>query len=145
MKELLTEIEIKATPERVWEILADFPEYPVWNPFIRTASGELRPGARLDVRIEPPGGRGMTFRPTVLKAEPGRELRWIGHLLVSGLFDGEHSFTIEPIGDGLVRFTQREMFRGILVPLFRKSLDAGTLQGFHLMNAALKKRAEERG
>jgi len=37
----------------------------------------------------------MTFRPTILKAEPNRELRWLGHLLVPGLFDGEHIFTIE--------------------------------------------------
>jgi hypothetical protein len=36
----------------------------------------------------------MTFRPTVLNAETNRELRWLGHLLAPGLFDGEHSFTI---------------------------------------------------
>jgi len=142
MKELLTEIEIEAIPERVWDILTDIARYPEWNPFIRRVDGTLRPGARIEVRIEPPGGRAMTFRPVVLTVEPGRELRWLGHLLIPGLFDGEHIFTIEPIDADRVRFTQRETFRGLLVPLFRKSLDVGTQEGFQLMNAALKSRAE---
>jgi hypothetical protein len=86
----------------------------------------------------------MTFRPVVLKVEPERELRWLGHLLIPGLFDGEHVFTVEPIGADRVRFTQRETFRGLLIPLFRKSLDVGTRGGFQLMNAALKSRAERR-
>src|SRR3712207_6134529 len=94
MKELHSEIEIDAPAERVWRLITDFASYPRWNPFIRTISGEPTTGKRLEVRIEPPGGRGMTFKPKVLKAEPNRELRWLGHLLVPGLFDGEHSFTI---------------------------------------------------
>ncbi len=31
-----------------------------------------------------------TFRPTVLVAEPNRELRWLGRLFMPGPFDGEH-------------------------------------------------------
>ena len=61
----------------------------------------------------------MTFRPTVLKVEPNREFRWLGHLLVPGLFDGEHSFTIEPLGESRVRFTQREIFTGCSFPCRR--------------------------
>ena len=142
MKELLSEIEIGAPAERVWRLLTDFPTYPQWNPFIRRISGEPTPGERLEVRIEPPGGRGMTFRPTVLNAEPNRELRWLGHLLVPGLFDGEHSLTIQPLEENRVRFVQREAFRGLLVPLIGRSLDNNTQQGFEEMNRALKERAE---
>jgi len=39
-------------------------------------------------RLAAPGARGMTFRPIVLEADPGRRLRWRGHLLLAGLFDG---------------------------------------------------------
>ena len=84
----------------------------------------------------------MTFKPKVLNAEPNRELRWLGHLLVPGLFDGEHSFTIQPLGENRVRFAQREAFRGLLVPLFARNLDNSTLRGFKEMNGALKERAE---
>ena len=79
MKELHSEIEIAARPERVWDILTDFASYPRWNPFIRRISGELKVGERLDIRLEPPDSRGITLRPTVLSVEPNRQLRWLGH------------------------------------------------------------------
>src|SRR5215208_4064074 len=143
MKELRSEIEIEASAERVWQLLTDFADFPHWNPFIRRASGNPKLGQRLEVNIQPSGANGMTFRPTVLKAEPNRELRWIGHLLIPGLFDGEHIFTIEPLGANRVRFIQREIFRGLLVPLFAKGLDTDTQRGFGEMNQALKVQAEQ--
>jgi hypothetical protein len=87
----------------------------------------------------------MTFKPRVLKAEPNRELRWLGRLFVPRLFDGEHMFTIEPMGTDHVRFVQREAFTGLLVPLLMRSLDASTRRGFEEMNNALKARAEGSG
>ena len=51
--------------------------------------GDLERNARLEVEIEPPGGRRMKFKPKVLAARPGRELRWLGKFLLPGLFDGE--------------------------------------------------------
>ena len=141
MKELHTEIEINASPERVWDILADLAAYPRWNPFIRHISGKLEVGERLEVRLEPPGGRGITLRPTVLSAEPNRQLRWLGHLLVPGIFDGEHTLATEPLDENRVRFVQHEVFKGVLVPLVARSL-ANTLCGFEEMNGALKEQAE---
>jgi hypothetical protein len=142
MKKLHSEIEIDAPAEHVWHLLTDFASYPQWNPFIRRISGEPTRGERLEARIEPPGGQGMTFKPKVLNAEPNRELRWLGHLLVPGLFDGEHSFTIQPLEENRVRFVQREAFKGLLVPLFARSLETNTQRGFEEMNRALKERAE---
>ena len=65
MKELHTEIEIDASPEDVWRVLTDFDKYPEWNSFIKSASGEITVGEKLQVYIEPPNKKGMTFRPTV--------------------------------------------------------------------------------
>lgn len=143
MKELRTEIEIQASDKQVWQLLTDFASFPEWNPLIRRANGEARAGAQLEVHIQPPGARGMTFRPAVLKAEPNRELRWLGRLILPGLFDGEHIFTIEPLGENHVRFVQREVFTGLLVPLFARGLDTDTRRGFEAMNRALKARAEQ--
>ena len=141
MKELHSEIEIAASAERVWDILTDFASYPEWNPFIRHISGELKVGERLEVRLEPPDSRGITLRPTVLRAEPNRVMGWVGHLLVPGLFDGEHSLATEPLEENRVRFVQHEVFKGVLVPLVARSL-ANTLRGFEEMNRALKEQAE---
>jgi len=142
MKELPTEIEIDASAERVWDILTDFASYPQWKPFIRRISGELQVGERLEVRLEPPDSRGITLRPTVLRAEPNRLLWWVGHLMVPGIFDGEHSLVIEPLEGNRVRFVQHEAFKGVLVRPLARSLDKSTLRGFEEMNGALKERAE---
>jgi hypothetical protein len=142
MKEIYSEIEIQATAHRVWEVLTDFASFPQWNPFIRRAGGRIRAGERLDIRVQPPGERGMTFRPTVLRRNrPGASLG--GRFLIPGLFEGEHVFTLDPIGTDRVRFIQRERFKGLLVPLLAAKLDAGTRRGFEEMNRALKARLKE--
>jgi len=145
VKELSTEIEFDGTPQEVWTTLTDLQAYPQWNPFIQKVDGELSVGAKLDVRLQPVAERGITMHPTVLAAEPGRELRWIGHLMIPGIFDGEHRFLIEEAGPNRVRFTQSERFGGILVPLLWKKLrDGGTAKGFRAMNQAIARRVAER-
>jgi len=136
-----TGIEIDAPPSRVWKLLTDFPRMPVWNPFIKSISGTLAQGSRLSIHIVPPGKSGMRFKPTVLSVRPERELRWLGHLLVSGLFDGEHYFLLEPVGEGRTLLRQGEQFSGLLVGLLSGTLSA-TEEGFKAMNAALKQQAE---
>jgi len=62
------------------------------------------------------------------------------HLLVPGIFDGEHYFELTETSAG-VRLAQGELFTGLLVPLLSSML-AGTAKGFAAMNQALKARAE---
>ena len=141
MRNAESEREIEATPEVVWRVLTDFAAYPGWNPFIVRIEGHLTVGQILDLTIQPPGRRAMRFRPKVLRCEPNRELRWLGHFLVPGLFDGEHAHQLEGLEAGRTRYSQSEAFRGLLVPL-TGSLLAATQQGFDAMNTALKARAE---
>ena len=141
MKLLHTEIEIAAPAERVWQVLTDFARFPEWNPLVPRASGELRVGARLEVRLQLAGMRGATLRPIVVEATPNRELRWRGQLVIPGLFTGEHSFLLEPLAER-TRFVHSERFTGVLVPLFSGMLDGPTRRGFEAMNEALKKRVE---
>lgn len=142
MREIQTSIEIKASAARVWAVLTDLRSFPAWNPFIAEAEGEIREGARLKIRITPPGGKGMTFKPKVTRVVPERKFSWLGRFLFPGLFDGAHIFEIVDSGDGGVRFIHREQFSGLLVPLLWRSLDGGTRRGFEAMNAALKQRVE---
>ena len=85
----------------------------------------------------------MTFKPVVLAAEPGRELRRRGKFLMPGLFDGEHFFSIEDIGEGRPRMVQGEKFTGLLVPVLAPTgIYRNTEAGFREMNETLKARAE---
>jgi len=142
MHEVRTEIEIEAAPERVWSILLDFPSHTDWNPFVRSIKGIAKVGDRLTVSIQPEGGKGMTFRPAVLSVIPNSELRWLGHFLLPGIFDGEHYFQITQLAPRRVRFVHGERFSGLLIPFAKSSLDGGTKAGFVAMNQALKSRAE---
>ena len=138
--EVSSEIEIAATADEVWAVLADFATYREWNPGFSRIEGEPVVGTRLSITFTPKGKRAMTMRPTLLAVEPGRELRWLGHLLVPGLFDGEHRFEIHEIEPGRVRFVQGERFRGLLVPFLRKMLEVDTLAMFRAVNDALARR-----
>ena len=139
-----TSIEIDAPAARVWMLLTDFARMPSWNPFIKSISGNLEQGARLSVQIAPPGKSAMRFKPTVLSVRPERELRWLGSLLIRGIFDGEHYFLLEPIADGRTRLTHGEKFSGLLVGRLSGTFSA-TEAGFGSMNTALKREAERNG
>jgi hypothetical protein len=136
-----TEIDINAPAAKVWAVLTDFPRMPLWNPFITAIAGRPAAGERLTVAIRPPGKSAITLHPTLLAVEPERELRWLGHFLISGIFDGEHYFLLDPLGDRRTRLTHGEAFSGVLVGFLRDTLDA-TETGFNNMNAALKQQAE---
>ncbi len=139
-KTIKTEIIIQATPEKVWTILTDFEKYPQWNPFVTSVKGQVEQGNKIQIRIEPPNGSGMTFKPTVITKNENRELRWSGKFLFSGLFDGEHKFELIENGNGTVTFVQSEKFTGILVGLFNPQK---TQQGFMEMNKKLKDLSEQ--
>jgi hypothetical protein len=143
MKKLDNEVEINASAERVWYLLTDFASFPQWNPFIQHVGGEPKAGAQLDVMSQPSGTVGLRSRPTVLVAEPNRELRWLEQWLIPGLLDVEHIFTIQPLATDRVRFTQCEIFTGLLSSFPTRRRNANTRRGFREMNQALKKRAEQ--
>ena len=137
-----TEIAINASADVVWEVLTDFQTIAEWNDFVRHVEGDMTVGSKLTVELWLGSRKPMTIRPRLKAYEPNREFRWLGHLLVPGLFDGEHSFAIEPAADGGVRFVHRERFKGLLVPFLLRSMEAEIIESFNKMNEALKRRAE---
>ena len=142
MKALKTEIIINASAVQVWRTLMDFKNYHHWNPFITDISGQQEVGSILLVKIQPEGKKPMTFKPIVLKNDPEKEFRWLGHLFIKGLFDGEHYFKIKPIALGKTTFIHGEIFKGVMASALLKMIGESTLAGFKSMNEALKKRVE---
>ena len=145
MKELHTEIEINAAPGVVWQILTDLPRWTEWNPLIAPAVGKAELGARVDITTPPSGPGKMVLHCRVIRFEAERELCWQYHVLLPFLFAGEHSFTLEPLGAGRVRLIDREVFRGLLLPLQARQIDGAVRMGFEAADRALKARAEQFG
>ena len=136
-----SEIDIQASVEVVWEILMDLDKYRDWNPFIISSKGIPKIGEKLKNRIQPPGGKAMTFNPVVTKLNKNHVFEWKGELLVPGVFTGYHRFELSQEGN-VTHLIHSESFSGLLVRFMKKSLDNGTADGFKAMNEALKVRAE---
>ena len=141
--EIRTEILINSTPDKVWEILTDFENYPNWNPFIKSIEGDMNVGKTIEVTIEPMGEKAMVFSPKILTIIKNKELSWLGHLLIPGIFDGKHKFEIIYNDDNTITLVHSEVFRGLLVPFFTKKLNNGTKKGFIAMNKKIKELAEQ--
>lgn len=142
MQELYAEIQINAPVERVWGMLMDFKRYPEWNPFIQSISGSGEVGSKLKVVLKLEGRKATTFKPRVLANQPHEEFRWLGKLLLPGIFDGEHILLLRDEGEGRVKFVQQEYFRGIFASSILRRIGEATQRGFEAMNRALKERAE---
>ena len=135
---LETSILLPYSAEKVWEVLADFPSYPEWNPFVTKISGPQEEGRKLSITAG-----GMDFTPTLLQFSPGVELRWLGSFLFRGIFDGEHYFRLTPQADGQTLLEHGEHFRGLLLPVFKAQLLDKTKAGFNAMNEAVLRRLQE--
>lgn len=141
--EIHSETRIDGTAAEVWAVLSDFADYPAWNPGMQKVEGAAEVGTRLSIVFALNGGRTMKMQPTVLVSDPGHELRWLGRLLLPGIFDGEHRFEIHEDEPGRVRFVQGERFRGLLVPFLRKLIEVDTAATFVAVNEALAARVIE--
>jgi hypothetical protein len=101
----------------------------------------VKVGNKIKVCIQLPNSKAMTFKPRVRAFETNKELRWLGHLLFTGLFDGEHEFQLIDNGNGTTTFKQSEKFKGIFVGLLNLE---NTKKGFEAMNEKLKEMAEKK-
>ena len=145
MQTIETQIDIDASVEEVWSVFSDFARWPEWNSFVRKIEGTVAEGERIVVKLYPPGSRPATFKPRVVALQPNDRFHWLGRLLIPGLFDGEHQFRVESLGEGRTRFIQREEFRGLLTGLMMRLVREATTQGFEDSNRELKERVEQSG
>jgi hypothetical protein len=141
MKENRNEIEIQATPEKVWKALTNLGEYPEWNPLLIRAEGKLIVGEKVNLTAKS-ASSDMHLLCTVLTVEPNRQFSWKFHVGFPFLFRGEHIFKLEPINEHKVRFIDREVFHGLLVPLQAKNLETNAKPAMIAMGEALKERVE---
>jgi len=98
MRNLETRFSVPQSPDQVWSVLIDYPSYARWNSFMREASGEVDVGKKLNITLFLSSGSKWSFEPKLLVVDKDHELRWMGHLIVNGLFDGEHYWVLRASG-----------------------------------------------
>ena len=136
-----TTVDIDAGKDAVWDVLTDFASYTEWNPVMRI---ERTPeaGTELVVHLIGDGSPGMSFKPKVLAATPGKELRWLGKLGLRGIAAGEHYFVLTTNDDGTTRLNHGERYSGALVALAKGS-SANSGAAYEAFSQALKQRVEQ--
>ena len=142
MKTIETNIVIDSTPEKIWDVLTNFEEYKLWNPFMTKVVGNASLGSKIEVNIKTISGKNRSYYPIITKCETNKELRWKGKSFLPGVFDGERVFVLEKSDDDKVSFSHKEIFSGLGVKLVGNKLDENLRDGFVRMNEALKVRAE---
>ena len=142
MKTIETNIVIDSTPEKIWDVLTNFEEYELWNPFMTKVVGNAILGSKIEVNIKTISGKNRSYYPIITKFETNKELRWKGKSFLPGVFDGERVFVLEKSDDDKVSFSHKEIFSGLGVKLVGNKLDENLREGFVRMNEALKVRAE---
>ncbi len=143
MKSVSTEIIIFSSVEKIWEILSDLENYATWNPFIIYAKGAFKEGEKLAVIQKPPGEKPRLFKRNISKIFHQKEFRWIGRMLLPGIFDAEHIFLLEPISKNQTKLIHKEIYTGLVVPFLWNKIEWSLIAGFNKMNKALKELCEK--
>ncbi len=141
MKEFSATILIEASPETIWAILTDAPAYPEWDPGVDRIEGTIAANEKITAYTKLSPGR--AFPVKVTEFVPGKKMVWSGGMPL-GLFKGERTFTLNPRENGSIKFTVHEVFSGLLLPIFGRSIPDLT-SSFEQFAAGLKNRAESAG
>lgn len=136
-------VDIDAPPSRVWAVIADHARYAEWNTQLAWLGAPASLGATLHLRLAAEGADPYEFKPLVTAWEPERRFTWLAITGIPRVFDGEHTFTLEPLGERGTRVVNREEYRGVLSLLMKNlPMMAGAPAGFRKMNDELRRRAE---
>ena len=104
MKEFITSAAIRATPDAVWSILTDGPEYAHWNPEINRVDGRIALEEKIVAHVVLHGGKVQPVSVRVTAWEPMRKMVWTGGLPLR-LFTGSRTFRLTPRDGGIVEFS----------------------------------------
>ncbi|MBL8046876.1 MAG: SRPBCC domain-containing protein [Anaerolineales bacterium] len=130
-------IQIQAAPEKVWQILTDASGYPSWDKTMDRIEGQLALGQTVKFYTKLAA---QAFPVRVTAFEPARKLVLTGGMPL-GLFKSERTHSLSPASGGTL-FKTEEIFSGLLLPVFGKSIPDLT-ENFQGFVAALKKQAEQ--
>ncbi len=141
-RSISTAIVIDAPVSSVWRVLGDTAKYGEWNPFIRSLTGDIRSGGRIQVTLDVPDQGTTNYDAKLLGLIVDHELRWEYSLPIPRMFVGKHKLIIDAMGSGRTRLRHEEDLSGLLIGPLTASYIEHKREGFEAMNVALKKRVE---
>ena len=137
MKVYKASTTIQAPAEKVWGILTDAAGYPAWDLTMVRIEGKLALGETVKFFTKLST---QAFPVKVTAFEPNRKLVLTGGMPL-GLFKSERTHTLTANKDGSTTFHTEEIFSGLLLGVFSRTIPDLT-ENFQGFAAALKKQAE---
>jgi uncharacterized protein YndB with AHSA1/START domain len=111
------EVNILATPDRIWRLLTDATDFPRWNSTVAAIEGQIREGEKLRLRVP---GSDRVLTPNVSDVVPNQHMMWRDGF--APVFKGVRTFDLHPGANGSTDFVMRERFSGLLLPVIKGSL-----------------------
>ena len=144
LQEIKTDIEILAPPSKVWPILTDINKWQDWSPIIKESRGEASVGSELTIAMigKEEGEDGPIYNPIITELNEPKQLRWRAHMLTDFIFTNYKVLELEETSSG-TRLIHKEMFKGLLAPIFCGQMEEGVPPMLNAMNRALKEIAEK--
>jgi hypothetical protein len=139
MKQYTASTTIHADPATIFQILTDTASYPSWDPGMDHIEGTIALGQKVKFFTQMDPSR--AFPVTVTAFEPGKRIVLTGGMPL-GLFKSERTHSLSANRDGSTDFKTEEIFSGLLLPLFGRSIPDLTAN-FERFAAGLKERAEK--
>ena len=142
MKELSSQIQIAAPIEHVWKVLMNFADWKDWNPMVNQASGTAAVGTKLEITMRGPDGKNaMKYQPEVIESTASKSFRWRAKMMAGFMFTNDRVFELKE-HDGGTLFTNREEFKGLMLPMFWSKMGQFVVPMLEGMNKALKVKVE---
>jgi uncharacterized protein YndB with AHSA1/START domain len=136
--ECAVEIDIHASPEKIWELLTDVPNLTRWNSTLISVEGRIAPGETIKLKAKTAPDR--VFNLKINHMTVPRLLVWEDGM--APMFKGVRTYTLTPRADGSTRFAMREVISGLMLPLIGGSLP-DFKPSFDQYAADLKRAAEQ--
>jgi hypothetical protein len=140
----IIDIKIKASKEKVWDIITNFSDYPKWNSVLKMQNNDdFEIGKEFNVTIfNKDGSIADNFPAIAIEKIPYKQFWASSTMLHKNLFKATHYFVIEEISANEIKFIQKWKLEGVVSYLF-ESMIFEQLDLFILMNDELKKEAEK--
>jgi uncharacterized protein YndB with AHSA1/START domain len=129
------QVEIAASPQRVWSLLSNIDEWPQWNKLVQKAvlRGPLQPDSVFTWK-----SNGLTVISTLREVTPPQRITWTGKAFGTRAI---HTWAIEETDHGVVLRTA-ESFDGWLPQLMPKAMQRMLDESLTAWLASIKAEAE---
>jgi hypothetical protein len=144
---ITTEIEINASPDKVWTVLANINDWKNWSPIIKDSSGEAKMDSKLVITMISEEGKegkpGPRYEPVITVFEKYKNLTWSAKMMAGFVMTNGKVLILEKTSLG-TKLIHKETFSGLMVPMMWGKVQENVPEMLDLMNSTLKKIVEDK-